>query len=194
MLKLIFLNDGGLCWRDFFRLHRRKWISDVTGINTVFDVEAGNMKLGLFLEKTLEWEDRLKRSSVLDYWEPLGVKNLFLLLFFCKLVATATEFILWLWMYFSVLLSVLNLSIKNFYNIITVLLWVSIRSLFCNHTHFSPTTQNITLVSSVQQNKYGILRPFSIRNLGTYKTAKSSDSPNENWYGASRQPASTINH
>ena len=60
-------------------------------------------------------------------------------------VATATEFILWLWMYFSVLLSVLNLSIKNFYNIITVLLWVSIRSLFCNHTHFSPTTQNITL-------------------------------------------------
>ena len=59
-------------------------------------------------------------------------------------VATATEFILWLWMYFSVLLSVLNLSIKNFYNIITVLLWVSIRSLFCNHTHFSPTTQNIT--------------------------------------------------
>ena len=26
-----------------------------------------------------------------------------------------------------------------------MLLWVSIRSLFCNHTHFSPTTQNITL-------------------------------------------------
>ena len=26
-----------------------------------------------------------------------------------------------------------------------MLLWVSIRSLFCNHTHFSPTTQNITV-------------------------------------------------
>ena len=59
-------------------------------------------------------------------------------------ITTTTEFILWLWTYFSVLLSVLTLSIKNFYNLITVLLWVYIRSLFCNHTHFSPTTQNIT--------------------------------------------------
>ena len=76
-------------------------------------------------------------------------------------IATATEFILWLWMYFSVLLSVLNLSIKNFYNIITVLLWVSIRSLFCNHTHFSPTTQNITPATRNDLQLHSTTRPTS---------------------------------
>ena len=30
-----------------FRLHRRKWISDVTGTNTIFDVKVGNRKFGL---------------------------------------------------------------------------------------------------------------------------------------------------
>ena len=45
MSKLFFLNDGGLFCQDFFRLNLRKWISDVTGTNIVFDVEAGNRKL-----------------------------------------------------------------------------------------------------------------------------------------------------
>ena len=39
-------------WRfvltGLFRCQRGKWISDVTGTNTVFDVEAGNRKLALF--------------------------------------------------------------------------------------------------------------------------------------------------
>ena len=45
-VEIIFLNDGDLHWRDFFRLHRRKWISEVTGTNTVFNVDARNRKLG----------------------------------------------------------------------------------------------------------------------------------------------------
>ena len=48
VVEIIFLNDGGLCWRDFFHLHWRKWISDMTGINTAFDIEVGNRKLGFF--------------------------------------------------------------------------------------------------------------------------------------------------
>ena len=42
----------------FFCLHRRKWISDVTGTNTIFDVEAGNRKLSPFGKKTLAEADR----------------------------------------------------------------------------------------------------------------------------------------
>ena len=56
-----FLNDGGSCWRDFFRLHRRKCFSDVTGTNTVFDVEAGNRKLGPFWRRL--WRERTAQKG-----------------------------------------------------------------------------------------------------------------------------------
>ena len=75
-----------------------------------------------------------------------------------------------LWTYFSILFSVLNLFIKIFYNIITVLLWVSIRSLFCNHMHFSPTTfisqisttQNITNCKYVNHSNRSLVTLCSI--------------------------------
>ena len=59
-VEIIFLNDvlTGL-------FSKRKWIIDVTGTNTVFDVKAGNRKLGLF-KKTLERANRSQRSSALD--------------------------------------------------------------------------------------------------------------------------------
>ena len=44
-----------VCVDRFFHLHRRKWISDVTGTNTIFDIEAGNRKLHLFWRR-LWWE------------------------------------------------------------------------------------------------------------------------------------------
>ena len=47
-VEIIFLNDGGLCWWDFFRLHWGKWFSDVTGTNTIFNVEVESRKLSLF--------------------------------------------------------------------------------------------------------------------------------------------------
>ena len=77
IVKIIFWNDGSLCWQDFFRLHRRKWISDVTATNSIFDVKAGNRKPGLFWKKTLVGADRLKGSSALDFWEPCGEKKFF---------------------------------------------------------------------------------------------------------------------
>ena len=55
-VEIIFLNEGGLCWRDFFRLYRRKWISTVTGTSTVFDVEEGNKKLDVFWRRL--WRER----------------------------------------------------------------------------------------------------------------------------------------
>ena len=78
-VEIIFLNDWSWSWREFFRLHRRKWISDVTGTNTVFDVEAGNRKLGLFfvgdigvscpLKKELcAWPLRTMWSKEIFFW------------------------------------------------------------------------------------------------------------------------------
>ena len=75
-VEINFLNDRGLCRRDFFRLHWRKWISDVTRTNTVFDVEAGNRKRR-FLEKILEGVDRSKLSSMLDDLKSCGGKKFF---------------------------------------------------------------------------------------------------------------------
>ena len=62
-VEIIFLNYGGLCWRDFFRLHWRKWIRDVTGTNTVFDVEAGNSKQGFFFGRRLWWEQTTQKGA-----------------------------------------------------------------------------------------------------------------------------------
>ena len=45
----------------FFYLHRRKWICDVTGTNTILDVEAGNRKLGLFWRRL--WEERTAQKG-----------------------------------------------------------------------------------------------------------------------------------
>ena len=72
-VEISFLKDAGLCWQDFFRLHRRKWIRDVTGTNTVFDVEEGNRKLGLFGEKTLVEADHSKSTTALDLRGTCGV-------------------------------------------------------------------------------------------------------------------------
>ena len=44
-----------------FRLHWRKWISDVTETNTVFDVEARNRKLGVFLRRL--WRERTAKKG-----------------------------------------------------------------------------------------------------------------------------------
>ena len=61
-VEIIFLNDKGLCWRDFFHLHQRKWISDVTRTNTIFDVEVGNRKVCLF-GRTLWWEQTAQKGA-----------------------------------------------------------------------------------------------------------------------------------
>ena len=55
-------------WRRFvltglFHLHLRKWISDVTRTNAVFDVEAGNRKLGSFWRR-LWWERTAQKEAL----------------------------------------------------------------------------------------------------------------------------------
>ena len=53
-------NYSFVWWRfvltDLFRFHQSKWISDVTGTNTVFDIEVRNGKLGPFWRRfRREW-------------------------------------------------------------------------------------------------------------------------------------------
>ena len=62
-VEIILLNDGGSCWRDFFLLHRAKWIRDVTGTNTVFDVEAGNRKLRFLFCRRLWFERSAQKGA-----------------------------------------------------------------------------------------------------------------------------------
>ncbi len=46
-----------------FRHHLRKWISNVTGTNTIFDIEVGNWKLGLF-GRRIWWEQTTEKGAL----------------------------------------------------------------------------------------------------------------------------------